>query len=289
VAVAACSSAGGEGAPPRRSADSPVVVASYDFTENETLAEVYAEAIRQAGIPVQVQHGTGTREVVLPALEQGFVDVVVDYLGTAVRFVHPDDAPTARTPAQLHDELTTALAPDGISVLDASAAEDQNGFAVLAGVARDRGISRLSDLTAIAPGLVLGAPPECPQRPLCLPGLVRVYGLHFAEVRSMASRAATVEALIAGEIDVGLLETTDGRLATAPLTLLADDRGLQPPESVVPLVRTAVLDARGDRLRSALDAVSARLTTADLVELNRAVDVDGLAPDVAAARWWKTG
>jgi osmoprotectant transport system substrate-binding protein len=124
---------------------------------------------------------------------------------------------------------------------------------------------------------------------LCLPGLEQTYGLHFAEVRSMTSRAATVEALIAGEIDVGLLETTDGRLATAPLTLLADDRGLQPPEGVVPLVRTAVLAARGDRLRSALDAVSARLTTADLVELNRAVEVDGLTPAAAAARWWTTG
>jgi osmoprotectant transport system substrate-binding protein len=113
-----------------------------------------------------------------------------------------------------------------------------------------------------------------------------VYGLHFAAVRSMTSRAATVEALIAGEIDVGLLETTDGRLASAPLSLLADDRGLQPPENVVPLVRGAVLDTRGEALRSALDGVSARLTTADLIELNRAVEMDGLSPARAAARWW---
>ena len=289
VAVTGCSPAGSDEGAATRPADSPVVVASYDFAENEILAEVYAEAVRQAGIPVKVQHGTGTREVVQPALQQGFVDVVVDYLGTAVRFVHPDDPAAGRTPVQLHDELTTALAPDGVSVLDAAAAEDQNGFAVLTRVAQDRGLRRLSDLTAIAPDLVFGAPPECPQRPLCLPGLAQVYGLHFAEVRSMASRAATVEALIAGEIDVGLLETTDGRLATAPLTLLADDRGLQPPEGVVPLVRTPVLDAWGDRLRSALDGVSARLTTEDLIGLNRAVEVDGLTPAVAAARWWQAG
>ena len=289
LAVTACGSASSDEAAQTRPADAAVVVASYDFTENEILAEVYAQAVRQAGVPVQVQHGTGTREVVQPALQQGFVDVVVDYLGTAVRFLQPDGTATAHAPVQLHEELAAALAPDGVSVLDASAAEDQNGFAVLTAVARDRGLSRLSDLTAIAPELVLGAPPECPQRPLCLPGLEQTYGLHFAEVRSMTSRAATVEALIAGEIDVGLLETTDGRLATAPLTLLADDRGLQPPEGVVPLVRTAVLAARGDRLRSALDAVSARLTTADLVELNRAVEVDGLTPAAAAARWWTTG
>ena len=286
VALTACGPGADDAAPPSRGADSPVVVASYDFTENKILTEVYAEGIRRAGFPVTVQHGTGTREVVQPALQQGLFDVVVDYLGTAARFVHPEAGPTARTPAELHTELSAALRTAGVTVLAASRAEDQNGFAVLTSVAQDRGLTRLSDLTALAPGLVFGGPPECPQRPLCLPGLEEVYGLHFAEVRSMGSRAATVEALIAGEIDVGLLETTDGRLATAPLTLLADDRGLQPPEQVVPLVRTAVLRDRGDALGSALDAVSARLTTEQLIELNRAVELGGLTPAEAAVQWW---
>jgi len=289
AALTACGSGSAEDAAPPRGPDSPVVVASYDFTENQILAEVYAEGIRRAGFPVTVQHGTGTREVVQPALQQGLFDVVVDYLGTAVRFVDPAVPPTGRAPEQLHADLAAALGERGVTVLAAAAAEDQNGFAVLTRVAEERGLTRLSDLADSAPGLVFGGPPECPQRPLCLPGLVEVYGLRFAEVRSMSSRAATVEALIAGEIDVGLLETTDGRLATAPLTLLADDRGLQPPENVVPLVRTAVLQARGEELRNALDTVSARLTTAQLVELNRAVEIRGLTVAEAAARWWAAG
>ena len=88
----------------------------------------------------------------------------------------------------------------------------------------------------------------------------------------MPSRAATVEALLSGQIDVGLLETTDARLAVAPVMLLVDDRGLQPPENVVPLVRSGRLDRWGEELRTALDEVSARLTTNDLVQLNRAVE-----------------
>ena len=102
----------------------------------------------------------------------------------------------------------------------------------------------------------------------------------------MPSRKATVEALAAGEIDVGLLETTDARVGTAPVLLLLDDRSLQPHENVVPLVRTAVLDRVGDRLRAALDATSARLTTQVLVALNRSVEFGGLTPAEAAARWW---
>ena len=63
----------------------------------------------------------------------------------------------------------------------------------------------------------------------------------------MASRAATVEALLAGAIHVGLLETTDARLATAPLLLLEDDRSLQPHENVVPIARTEVSTSGGNR------------------------------------------
>jgi osmoprotectant transport system substrate-binding protein len=113
-----------------------------------------------------------------------------------------------------------------------------------------------------------------------------VYGLEFAEVVSMPSRTATVEALVSGLIDIGLLETTDARLSTAPVTLLVDDRMLQPPENVVPLVRRAAIDRWGEELRTALNGVSARLTTADLVALNRSVELEGLTPEEAAARWW---
>ncbi|MGY1746804.1 ABC transporter substrate-binding protein [Blastococcus sp. SYSU D00695] len=259
-------------------------VASYDFTENQILAEVYAEGLRRAGLPVVVQHGTGTRDVVLPALEQGVVDVVVDYLGTATAFLGAESA--GADPAAVHETLRRTLEPRGLSVLAAAAAEDQNGFVVLAGTAAERGITRLSDLAAVAPGMTFGGPPECPERPYCLQGLREVYGVRFGTVLSMPSRAATVETLLTGEIDVGMLETTDPRLTDASLRLLEDDRGLQPHENVTPIVRTDVLTGTGDVLRAAADGVSAVLTTADLVDLNRAVAVEGRTAAEAAARWW---
>ncbi len=117
-------------------------------------------------------------------------------------------------------------------------------------------------------------------------GLEEVYGLDFGEVRSMPTRGETVEALLSGQIDVGLLETTDARLSIAPVMLLLDDRGLQPDENVLPLVRSEVVERWGDRLTGALDEGSARLTTGDLVRLNRWVEVDGLSPEEAAERWW---
>jgi osmoprotectant transport system substrate-binding protein len=260
--------------------------AAYDFSENQVLVEVYAEAVRRAGLPVVVQPGVATREVLEPALEQGKVDVVVDYLGTVEAFVRRGRPASDRTPDELHAALAQELQGRDISVLAAAEAEDQNGFAVTTRFAAEHGVRRISDLAPLADRLVFGAPPECPDRPLCLPGLREVYGLQFGQVISISSRAATVENLVAGAIDVGLLETTDARLTSASLLLLTDDRSLQPHENVVPLVRSAVLDRAGDRLRTALDETTARLTTLQVMRLNRAVDVNGLTPEQAAAEWW---
>jgi osmoprotectant transport system substrate-binding protein len=259
--------------------------ASYDFQENQILAEVYAEAARARDVPVVVQHGAGTREVVLPALEQGVVDVVIDYVGTAAAFTRSGRALIERTTAELHAALDLTLGPRGVTVLAAAEAEDQNGFAVTTAFASEHDVVELSELAPLAPDLTFGGPPECPDRPFCLPGLREVYDIEFGSVRAMGSRAETVEALLAGEIDVGLLETTDARLAVAPVVLLLDDELLQPPENVVPLVRTDVLEEHR-ALRAALEEVAARLTTADVVRLNREVELEGLTPAEAAARWW---
>jgi osmoprotectant transport system substrate-binding protein len=282
LGVTACAAAG----PEQAAQTTTIRFASYDFPENQILVEVYADAARRAGLPVSVQHGVGTREVVMPALQQGVVDVVVDYLGTALTFSRPSAPDLPRAPEEMSSVLQRTLGGRGVAVLEPARAQDQNGFAVTTAFSAERGVRTLSELGPLASGLSFGGPPECPNRPFCLQGLQNTYDLHFRDVRAMPSRAATVEALVSGQIDVGLLETTDARLAVAPVVLLIDDRELQPPENVVPLVRTASIDRWGDELRTALDQVSARLTTADLVQLNKAVELEGLTPEAAAARWW---
>lgn len=282
--VAAC------GSPAEQPSGPPTTVrfASYDFPENQILVEVYAEAVRRAGLPVSVQHGIGTREVVSPALQQGVVDVVVDYLGTALAFARPEFARPPTAAEEKHAVLARTMGGRGVDVLTPSAAEDQNGFVVTDTFAAERDVDTLSDLVALAPELAFGGPPECSDRPFCLLGLERVYGLQFGAVLSMPTRGATLEALLSRQIDVGMLETTDARLAVAPVTLLEDDRELQPRENVVPMVRAAAAERWGAPLRAALEETSARLTTDQLIELNRAVELDGQTPAEAAASWWDT-
>ena len=153
--------------------------------------------------------------------------------------------------------LADRLSGRGLSVLRPAPAEDANGFAVRTAFARDNGLTRLSDLRPLAGRLTFGGPPECPQRRYCLQGLQASYGLGFKAFRPQQTREATATALETGEIDVGLLETTYGRLVDGRVTLLTDDRELQPRENVVPVVRTEVLRRYGTRLTEVLDGLSA--------------------------------
>jgi osmoprotectant transport system substrate-binding protein len=260
-----------------------IQLASFDFPESEILGELYGQALRQHGIPVEPVVQLGAREVVAPALEQGKVDMVPEYLGSALNFLNDRDRVATADPGLTHARLEQAFAPRGVSVLAFAPAQDRNGFVVTGELARRRGLEQLSDLAPLAGQLTFGGPPECPQRPLCLKGLQDLYGLHFARFEAMPSRAVTAAALETGEIDVGMIDTTDPNLIEADLVQLADDKRLQPADNVVPVLRREVVDAYGPPLVRLLNAVSAQLTTVELTKLNLQVAKGQPAADAVGA------
>ena len=282
--LAACEQAS---PPSQRAAGSggTVVVASFNFPESELLAAIYGLAIRQAGIPVRLELDLGPRELVRPALEQGLADLVPEYLGTALNSVQPDAKVAWTDPAAERNALAVAFAGWHIQVLTPAAAQDQNAVVVTRATAARLHLRTVSDLRRVAGRLTIGGTPECPKRPYCLPGLRSVYGLEFAAFEPFDTQAERVTALLDGVVDVAVLTTTDGNLATGNLVLLADDRHLQPAENVVPVVTDSAAARYGKRLTGALDEVSSRLTTNALLFLNWRVQVAG-DDVVAEARAW---
>ena len=262
-----------------------VVVASFNFPESELLAAIYGLAIRHAGIPVQLRLDLGPRELVQPALEQDLVDVVPEYLGTALSSLEPRPGVPVSDPAAVRAALARALARWHVQVMTPAAAQDQNGVVVTAATARRLGLRTVSDLRRAAGRLVLGGAPECPDRPYCLPGLRKVYGLGFARFVPFGTEPQRVTALREGVVDVAVLDTTDGNLATGDLVLLSDDRHLQPAENVVPVITGSAMARYGNRLAGAVNAVSAQLTSKELLFLDWRVEVAG-ADVLAEARGW---
>ena len=283
--VAGGCSGAGERPPPAEDPRRPTItVTSFNFPESETLAEVYGQALRRQHYPIEVVARLGGREIVQPALEQGRVDLVSGYLGSTLNFLQERRVATA-DPRATHRRLKQALGPRGLRVLAFAPAEDRNGFVVTGDLARRRNLECISDLQPIAPKLILGGPPECPDRLLCLKGLKDVYGLEFTRFEPMPSRTVTADALENGEIHVGMIETTDGNLAERDLVQLQDDRQLQPAENIVPVVRNEIVNAYGPALVRLLDAITAQLTTGDLIGMNQRVQLEGAEPTAVAADW----
>ncbi len=254
-------------------------IASFEFTESELVAELYAQLLDDAGVPVERVGPVGPREIVAPALQQGVIDLVPEYLGTAATHYgaeQPDEA-----------GLTDALGPLDLVALTPAEAEDVNVVVVNASTARDLQLETISDLAPIASLMSFGGPVECPERPLCLIGLRETYGLEFADFVPQRSLSVTAEALRRDEIDAGMLFSTAAELARDEFAVLVDDRGLQPPENLVPIVGRDAFERWGDRIVPPLDELASTLTTASLRAMNARVNGGRPVAEVAAS--WLDG
>lgn len=259
--------------------DDTITVGSFNFPESEVLAEIYALTLEGRGFDVERQLDVGPRELLIPALQRGLVELVPEYAGSLLGFLGGSASSDSAT---THQRLAVELAPRGLTALSAAPAEDHNAFAISATTAENLNVESLSDLGSFAPGMTFGGPAECPERALCLKGLEDVYGLHFKEFIALdAGGPLTAQALNDGTIDVGLLFSSDPILRAGALTVLRDDRGLQPAENVTPVVSRMTLERFGPGVADALNAVSALLRTSDLRELNAATAAGRPAAEVA--------
>jgi osmoprotectant transport system substrate-binding protein len=256
-----------------------VTIGSFNFSESDVLAEIYAQVLEGQGFRVDRQLDVGPRELLIPALQRGLVELVPEYAGSLLGFF---GGAASSDPTTTHERLAAALAPRGLTALNPARAEDTNAFAIPATIADGLHVRSLSDLRSYAPGLTFGGPTECQDRPLCLKGLEDVYGLHFKEFVPLDSGGPlTVQALNDGTVDVGLLFSSDPTLRAGGLVNLRDDRSLQPAENVTPVIARATLQRFGSKLADPLNAVSALLRTADLRELNAAMASGRSAAEVA--------
>jgi osmoprotectant transport system substrate-binding protein len=288
VALASCSST-----PSERSSsssalgDNAITVGSFDFAESDLLAEVYSQALERGGYHVQRAFHLGPREFVAPALARGLLELVPEYAGAALQFSSLGGRAATGDVRASRDGLVQSLARHHVTALSPAPAQDANAFVVTRETATREGLRTLTDLARVASGLTFGGPPECPSRSQCLLGLERVYGLRFKEfVRLDAGGPVTRQALKDHYVDVALLFTTDPAIARDGFVELVDNRGLEPAENVIPLVRTEVIARFGRKVVNVIDAVSARLTTAALTDLNAQV-ASGRTMAAVAAGWLK--
>jgi osmoprotectant transport system substrate-binding protein len=284
LAAAACGSSNPLGGGSVSGDLKSIIVGSADFPESKIIAEIYAQALEANGFTIRRQMGIGSRETYIPALKDHSIDVVPDYTGNLLQYFDPKA--TVTTPDAVVLALLRVL-PGDLSMLTPSPASDTDTVAVTAVTAQKWNLKTIADLAAHSPEVKFGAPSEFLNRTEGLPGLKAKYGLDIAAANFVAisdgGGPATVRALTDGTVTAADIFSTSPAIPQNKLVVLEDPKNNFLAGNVVPLVASQKMS---DRLKAVLDAVSAKLTTADLVDLNTAVSGNaGVDPDQAARKW----
>ncbi|HUF06612.1 MAG TPA: ABC transporter substrate-binding protein [Candidatus Binatia bacterium] len=274
----------GAGSPP---GDLPsLTVGSAGFWESAVVAEIYAQALENAGFSVERNLELGARDVTHPALISGEIDLMPEYLGGYLAQTF-EGTPTPDVD-ETFNALQAELEAEGLVAFEPTPGTDADGFVVRQETADDLGLATMSDLAEVADELTWGVALECTDNPNCGPGLKEVYGIDLDELdveTLSACSPAIAEALNAGAIDVAQVCTTQPEIAAFNLVLMEDDGGLAPAQNIVPVVRQELVDEAGDVLESTLNAISELLTTEELTNLGAAVIINGESYEDAAAQW----
>ncbi|WP_328990104.1 ABC transporter substrate-binding protein [Kribbella sp. NBC_01245] len=257
-----------------------ITIGSARFAESELLAEMYAQALQAKGITVKKELNIGQREAYITAIKDGSVDVLPEYTGAALEFFKKG-AETGDDKAT-YDSLKGAL-PAGLEVLDMSPAADEDSVVVTKATADKYSLKTIADLKEPAKNMVAGGGAEFKTRHSGLAGMKEVYGVEFKEFKTLDSGGPlSLQALKADQIQVTNFFTTQSVIKDNNLVMLEDPESILPPNNVVPLVRT---DHKDETVTTALNAVSAKLTTDELTDLVKRVEVGKERAEAVAKEW----
>ncbi len=261
-----------------------VVVGSADFPESKIIGEIYAQALEANGFTVGRQFGIGSRETYIPAVRDHSIDLIPEYTGNLLQYFDKNTKVT--TPDDVLLALFRTL-PGDLSILNPSPAEDKDTVAVSEATAKKWNLKSIADLAAHSPEVKFGAPSEFLNRTEGLPGLKAKYGLDVPQNNFVAisdgGGPATVRALVDGSVTAADIFSTSPAIKANNLVVLEDPKNNFLAANVVPLVSS---QKKSDEMKVVLDAVSAKLTTEDLIELNTATEGNaGIDPDEAARKW----
>lgn len=257
-----------------------IKVRGQDFSESATLTEVYGQYLEAKGYETDILTPAGFRTEAVDALKNGDVDLIIDYAGGSQTELLPD-VETSQDIDEVIAEITPAYEEIGATVLEYSPAIDGDAFVV-------RGDSEAETISDVA-GLDyrFGASSQCFERPQCYLGLTDpdIYNITFADTTTLEFGPLLGENLANDEVDAVVWNTTAPEIKANDFKILEDDKLLLPAQNVVPIILTEILDDYGQQLADDLNALSAMITTEDLVAWNTSTDIEKEEPDNVATDW----
>jgi osmoprotectant transport system substrate-binding protein len=281
LALAGCGGGGDDERDRPAKTPDPIRLGTKNFTEQYILGEIYAQALRAHGIPVELKSDIGSSEIVDQAMQIGSLDMYPEYTGVLLSEI----AGVSRRPPSA--EATYAAAQKfertrGYDLLTMTPFSNSNALAVTHKTAMKYGLRTIGDLARIPGGATIAAPPEFRTR---FEGLVGLQDRYMLSAKVVAMPIGQqYKALNDGRVDAAAVFATDGMLEDEEYVILRDPRNLFSFQNVTPVVRSSVL-ARTPELAKAVDPVSAKITTDAMRRMNAQVDIDGMEPAAVAKQF----
>ena len=261
-----------------------ITVGTKNFTEAFVLGQLYKQALEAKGFKVAYKENIGSSELIDTALTSGKINFYPEYTGVLALNIAHVKTPL-KTAAATYVAAKAFEEKRGYTMLRQTPFFDADSFTVLTKTAKKYGLKTISDLKKV-PNLSYGGYPECDKRITCLLGLKQIYGLKDIKFVQLGTIPVT-KLIDSGKVTGGDIFTTEPAFATGKYVALADTKHIFGFQNVAPVVSKKVVAAYGAKFTSTVNAVSAKLTNAAMIAMNKAVDVDKKQPAAVAAAFLK--
>lgn len=268
-----------------------LTVGSKEFTEQKILGRILVQILKASGAKVKDQTGLAG-STARRALATGRVDLYYEYTGTAWidALKHTNPVPGDR--AQF-EAVKTADAKNKITWLAMAPANNTYAIATNQQVQAESPLTRISQYAALAnknPGKAgLCTEAEFVNRDDGLPGLEKSYGfvLPKSQVAQLDYGLVYTSVAKSNPCRFAVVFSTDGQIKANKLTVLQDDKAFFPLYNIAMSMRTGVYTAHREAYDKLFGKLDPLLTNEKLIEMNAAVDVDGLTVEDVADQFLK--
>lgn len=246
-------------------------VGSKNFTEQLILGEILKQSLASAcNMPVEGRFYLAGTYICQQAILSGRIDTYVEYTGTALAAILKQTAhgDSQSVYEQVKREYKQRFHLDVMPALGFN-----NTFAMVmrGDEARRLGLTKLSQLSPVAPKLRLGVGYEFLERQDGYKGLVATYDLHFAEAPRVMDLGLLYRALQNNSVDIVAGNNTDGLIKALGFVVLEDDKHYFPPYDAVPIVNPALF-AKCSQASATFAKLAGSISAEQMRAMNYAVD-----------------
>ncbi|MGH3386813.1 MAG: glycine betaine ABC transporter substrate-binding protein, partial [Nocardioidaceae bacterium] len=268
-----------------------VTVGSKNFTEQLILGKMAGIVLKASGAEVNDKTNLAGSNASRQAQVDGAVDMGWEYTGTAWVSYFAEDEPIEGRIPQWEAVRDRDLDENGLVWLEPAPMNNTYAFATPKETAEELGITKMSDLAKLpVEDLTFCVEAEFNNRDDGFRPMMETYGLPIGDKIPEDNVTILDTGVIYDVTDkgdtcnFGEVFTTDGRILALGLTPLEDDKAFLPLYNVAAVFQEGLLKDHPE-LEEAFGAVSEKLTTETMLELNAKVDVDGENPANVAMDW----